>query len=230
MYTSRYQVQVDKLLTHHSCIESIAKITRGAPAIKVKMEEVAHSGKSNTRLCASDLPANMKRDWADKFCPLWRNFLGTLNDPWDTDDPTIRAEMQICFDSIFPNSTHGTIGSNDVFYLVVCNPSPRTFPLLLTVNLKAMQRFYDWRGKFAKRAVTILAAFFEAEDVASKSADDKKWRADYAKWALGPGLPFIYAGGDPSVYFFHISCSRIVVLTTFRLNRTHSNRSSSSRS
>lgn len=62
-----------------------------------------------------------------------------------------------------------------------------------------MQRFYDWRGKFAVKGVNAVAAYFEEQDVASKGVEDTQWRAKYATHALGPGLPFMFAKGDPKV-------------------------------
>jgi len=66
-----------------------------------------------------------------------------------------------------------------------------------------MQRLYDWRGKFAIKAVNEVAAFFREKNVASNSAEDIEWRAHYATHALGPGLPFMYRNGDPKVQILH---------------------------
>jgi hypothetical protein len=111
----------------------ITKIIPGAPAIKVNVNFVKPS---SARFCASDLPAEIKKGWSDKFCPLWRNFLGMLTDPWDTDNPMIKSEMQVCFDAIYPDSQYGVIQQNDVVYSVVS--SQRYKHILLTCGINRL--------------------------------------------------------------------------------------------
>ena len=181
-------------------LQVIAKITRDVPAMKLDEPGTLTVKHRRNRPSANDLPADIKAHCGDKFCPLWRNFLGSLTDPWDTDNPSIQSEMQVCFDAIYPGNTYGNIEHGDVVYCVVrCLPPLRN--ITHCWDDQAMQRFYEWRGKFAQKAVSAVAAFFEAENVLSKSAEDQKWRANYAEWALGPGLPFIYANENPKVRF-----------------------------
>jgi len=100
--------------------QSIAKITVNAPAIKVEAEDNPVRPIRN-RFSGSDLPADIKEHWASKFVPLWRNYTGTLNDPWDNDNPAFATEMQVCFDAVYPDSTYGKIQPNDVVHFVVCH-------------------------------------------------------------------------------------------------------------
>lgn len=98
--------------------KSIAKITRNAPTIKLEADTVSVK-LGRTRFSANDLPADIKARWSEEFSPLWRKFLGTLTDPWDTDSPSIHSEMQACFDTVYPGNAYGKISHNDVVFSVV---------------------------------------------------------------------------------------------------------------
>jgi hypothetical protein len=100
--------------------QSIIKITRNAPTVKVEKGDVPIPVKSSrSRPLTNDLRPEIKTRWVDTFCPLWRTFLGGLVDPWDTDNPDIAKGMQACFDAVYPTNVHGPIEPNDDVYLVV---------------------------------------------------------------------------------------------------------------
>jgi len=95
----------------------MVKITPNAPQMKL---EAGSNPVRPTRnqFSGHDLPADIKQQWADKFVPLWRNYIGTLTDPWDTDNPNIATEMQVCFNGVYPEKKHD-IQANDVVDFVV---------------------------------------------------------------------------------------------------------------
>lgn len=82
------------------------------------------------RSSALNLPDDIKLEFATRFCPLWRDYLGTLANPWDIDNNLIDEEMQACFDIVFPDSNHGEIKKNDNVHKVVSqNESCPDLPL-----------------------------------------------------------------------------------------------------
>ena len=71
------------------------------------------------RSSAQDLPVNIKARFTTAFCPLWRDYLGTITNPWDTDNNAIDDEMQACFDIACPDSGWGKIKKGDTVHNVV---------------------------------------------------------------------------------------------------------------
>jgi hypothetical protein len=101
---------------------SIAKVSKVVVVKRDPDELGLTAGKPNSRArySANSLPANIKLLWASTFCPLWRDYLGTLADPWRADDPSFDGEMQLCFDAVYGvENSYGKIVKNDVVHAVV---------------------------------------------------------------------------------------------------------------
>jgi hypothetical protein len=94
--------------------------TLTAPAIKVEVEDNPVLPICN-QFSRNDLLADIKEHWASKFVPLWCNYTGVLNDPWDTNNPAFVTEMQVCFNAVYSDSTYGKIQPNDVVHFMVCH-------------------------------------------------------------------------------------------------------------
>jgi hypothetical protein len=54
---------------------------------------------------------------------------------------------------------------------------------------EAIQRLYEWRGGFSRVAMNVLATFWTSDP----PMDTPAKCAEYVKFELGPGLPFIWA-------------------------------------
>lgn len=50
----------------------------------------------------SDLPEGTRRDWQNIFTPVWKDYLGTLEKPWDASGPGILSAIQDTWDTVFP--------------------------------------------------------------------------------------------------------------------------------
>lgn len=68
----------------------------------------------------SDLPTGTQNRFRDVLTPMFRDYVGTLANPWEatTSNATVH-ELQIIWDIVFPHTPH-TVAIHDdpVFYLV----------------------------------------------------------------------------------------------------------------
>ena len=67
-----------------------------------------------------DLPAGTQARWRRVFVPSWRDFIGTLENPWDVS--SMVHELQQLWDAVFPSVPH-KVAYTEVVYCLVSHHS-----------------------------------------------------------------------------------------------------------
>jgi hypothetical protein len=81
----------------------------------VKIEPGA--GSSRKRPSIDDLPNGTKRAWKRLFLPILREHVGTLLDPWSSNE--IVPDMQRIWTQVFPD-VPSTLGLGEPIFALVC--------------------------------------------------------------------------------------------------------------
>jgi hypothetical protein len=116
----RYAQVYIVLARNDSPLQSITRIIRNAPADHLKASQV-RKAVVRTTFTNSKLPAGSLQRFTSDFVPLWRDYTGTLRNPWVTTDPAILKEMQTIWDIVFPDIKHVVTRTDAVYHLVrVC--------------------------------------------------------------------------------------------------------------
>lgn len=97
---------------------TIATVTFNRPTVKLEQAESSLSAQTRHRPSNNDIVPQHRTLWTDGVLPHFRDFLGTLEDPWNTDNPQIIVELQASYNYAI-NDGH-TIHSTDPIYAVVC--------------------------------------------------------------------------------------------------------------
>lgn len=77
---------------------AIAKVNFNGPTIKLEQAETSLAAQTRHRPSTNDIPQEYRTVWVDVVLPYFRDFLGTLEDPWNTDDPRIILNLQDSYD------------------------------------------------------------------------------------------------------------------------------------
>ncbi|ETW85320.1 hypothetical protein HETIRDRAFT_424654 [Heterobasidion irregulare TC 32-1] len=130
------------------------------------------SGRSNG-FSIDDLPAGTQARWRRIFIPSWRDFVGTLENPWDVS--SLIHELQQLWDAVFPSVPH-TVAHTEV---VLCNISMNG-----ATGSQSPRFYHDLNDKSGD------GAFWNGDQVFK----DKGERAEYARWAIAHDrkIPFLW--------------------------------------
>lgn len=145
------------------------------------------SPRTRKRPSTNDIAPRHRAFWTEGVLPHFRDFLGTMENPWNTDDPIILVELQGSYDYTI-NDGYKIVPTDHVHALVSLLASR----LLSQINLnhfQAFQRLYEWRGRFAAGAVAAVTAFWETN---SEHYPTPKHRADHVAFLLGPRLECLW--------------------------------------
>lgn len=66
----------------------------------------------------ANLPTESEPRFTDAFIPLWYDYIGTLENPWDTPN-TILQGIQKIWDQVYPDINHQIGDENDIVYHMV---------------------------------------------------------------------------------------------------------------
>lgn len=79
------------------------------------------SSQTRHRPSSNDISANHRAFWKDGVMPHFRDYLGTLENPWNMDDPQILVELQGSYDYGI-NDGYEIVAMDPVYALVCCRP------------------------------------------------------------------------------------------------------------
>ncbi|TFY79491.1 hypothetical protein EWM64_g4518 [Hericium alpestre] len=150
----------------------------------------------------ADLPPGMQPRWQDIFLPMFRDFMGTRADPWDTQE--LIEPIQSTWNMVFLSVPHEFKDKEDMVYSLL------------------MQQIYEWRRGFAYAAIDAVADhFWSVESVVNNNLNAKE---QYAAKMLGihdagdgATLPFIFRGSykddDGNIVYEDAFMSRVILQT-----------------
>jgi len=96
-------------------------IIRNAPTDRLKASQPIRKATKPTfrTFTNDDLPPGSRLRFFQNFVPLFRDFFGTLANPWDTTQPGIVEEMQVIWEMVFPDIGHLVAIRGDAVYHLV---------------------------------------------------------------------------------------------------------------
>jgi hypothetical protein len=128
--TAKKQVSHPDFLEYTLTIfQSIAKINRGAPAVKLEAMETPVGGRPRAIrrkeiYNQTHLPPGTLALWKTHLIPAWRDLAGTRVNAWHTTLPELRDELREIWDMIYPSRTQEVIELDGPIFGVV-----RSYPL-----------------------------------------------------------------------------------------------------
>jgi hypothetical protein len=91
-----------------------AQVIHGDPTNRLKGSQVVR--KATTARMAytnNDLPDGTLQHFTSEFVPLWRNYAGTMENPWG-----VLKEMQVIWDIVFPDTPQTVTRGDAIYHLV----------------------------------------------------------------------------------------------------------------
>ncbi|THH10641.1 hypothetical protein EW146_g8309 [Bondarzewia mesenterica] len=127
-----------------------------------------------------DLPEGCQPRWKDVFIPQWIDFMGMLEDPWNTD---LADKAQLLWNQVFP----------DINWVVKLKGEP-----VFGVNTnQIIKRIYQWHVSFSTDALEAVDKFFNAHIDTLLTADERAAFTAYAAPQEDAAvIPFIWGDID----------------------------------
>lgn len=173
--------------------QGIVKIELDVPANRLRTSKTiqnATTSSSKFNWTNSHLPEgyNKNKEWLQTFVPLLRDWVGTIQNPWESEKEDVKQVVQEFWDDTYPAIPHKVEAGEAVLgrarFLSSFSPG-----MYLSLG-QAIQKMSEHRASIG------TASFDGVVDRLSTIAT-KEERKEFVKSVLGKGKPFTYAKFNP---------------------------------
>jgi hypothetical protein len=100
------------------------EIIPNAPAARLKTSTTIHTAttaSAHVTFTNANLPLGTQALFHDVLTPMWQDYNGTLENPWEASTAETTAyELQVIWDLVFPKIEHVMAIHDDPVYTLVC--------------------------------------------------------------------------------------------------------------
>jgi hypothetical protein len=169
----------------------VVKIEANKPADCLKNSKLIKEATKRVAWTNDSLPDGYTshKCWNNVFIPHVRDFMDSLENPWELEKVDMVAKIQYIADKIYPDIPH-TVSTKEAVFNRVCHlhyPSS-LFTHSIGSLSQTMQKMSEHRGRYGSTALRIVTERLCNKDLFPTLANRKA----HVEYCLGSGYPFLF--------------------------------------